>query len=113
MEGIDSALLLPEDKREAALGALREQRRDANADTLFTKQELDWEADSVTAPISSRLRLARRVQRPAGACRSRGDYRTRGHGTQTPGVARGSRPSWRRFGLSWPLCRAGIRMPMV
>jgi hypothetical protein len=46
MEGIDRALLLPEEKREEALNALQDRVRQANADTLFTKQELDWEADS-------------------------------------------------------------------
>ncbi len=46
MEGIDMALLLPEEKREEALNALQDRVRQANADTLFTKQELDWETDS-------------------------------------------------------------------
>jgi hypothetical protein len=46
MEGIDKALLLPEEKREEALNALQDRVRQAKADTLFSKQELDWEADS-------------------------------------------------------------------
>ncbi|MGA2199959.1 MAG: TIGR04190 family B12-binding domain/radical SAM domain protein [Nitrososphaerales archaeon] len=46
MEGIDRALLLPEEKREEALNALQDRVRQANADTLFAKQELEWEADS-------------------------------------------------------------------
>jgi B12-binding domain/radical SAM domain protein len=46
MQGIDSVLMLPEDKQEAALSAMQEKVRQANADTLFSKHELDWEANS-------------------------------------------------------------------
>jgi B12-binding domain/radical SAM domain protein len=46
MEGIEKALLLPDDQRDAALRALGDRVKEANADTLFTKQELDWASDS-------------------------------------------------------------------
>ncbi len=46
IDEIESALLLPEGDRETALATLQEKVRRANADTLFTKQELDWDSDS-------------------------------------------------------------------
>jgi len=46
MEGIEAALLLPEAQSQAALLTIQEKVREANADTLFSKKELDWHANN-------------------------------------------------------------------
>jgi B12-binding domain/radical SAM domain protein len=46
MEGIERALALPEEERRKALGLIQEKIREANADTLFSKKELDWHANN-------------------------------------------------------------------
>lgn len=42
MDGIEDALRLPEEKRQAALDSIQGKIQEANADTLFSKKELDW-----------------------------------------------------------------------
>jgi B12-binding domain/radical SAM domain protein len=46
MEAVEKAMLLPPDERHRALSQIQDLVRKANADTLFKKEELDWEADS-------------------------------------------------------------------
>ncbi len=46
MEAVEAALTLPEDKRHAALSAIQDMVKEANADTLFKKEELEWEGTS-------------------------------------------------------------------
>lgn len=58
MEGIEQALLLPEDQRQAALLAIQERVREANADTLFSKKELDWHANNGLRISATLLRTA-------------------------------------------------------
>ncbi len=46
MEAVEKAMLLPADDRHRALSKVQDLVRKANADTLFKKEELDWDTDS-------------------------------------------------------------------
>jgi B12-binding domain/radical SAM domain protein len=46
MEAVEKAMLLPPDERHRALSLVQDLVRKANTDTLFKKEELDWETDS-------------------------------------------------------------------
>ncbi|MGA2665619.1 MAG: TIGR04190 family B12-binding domain/radical SAM domain protein [Nitrososphaerales archaeon] len=79
MEGVDFALQLPEDQRGAALEAIEAKVRAANDDTLFSKEELEWEHEGgvrVTLPLVETMVVGFAQEANHGLHRLLGSYDT-------------------------------------
>lgn len=79
MEAIEAAADLPESERAAALAKVRRDVLEANADSLFSKEELEWQSLSgfrVSLPLVRALLLAFFEELAFGAYRLAGSYDT-------------------------------------